>query len=157
MTRDTAAAVRLILAPIGLCLLASCGSCSDHARVGGTASYDGKPIELGTIERTPADGTKGPATGSTIHGGQWAIAAEKGPLRGGTYLVRITGMKNTGKTYVNRDRPKQPPADVMTNCIPATYNAASTRKITIPADAAETRFDFDLPHCDSPPVKGPSS
>ena len=126
-------------------LLMGCGSGFDRAKVGGTVSYGGKPVETGSIELTPTDGTKGPATGSVIIGGQWEIAADKGPLVGGTYLVRITGTRKTGRTVaVPRGLPGQSPAEEVENYIPAAYNSGSTLKIRISEKSADNQFKFDL-------------
>jgi hypothetical protein len=134
-----------LTALIALALLAGCGSGPTRAQVSGSASYGGKPIETGTIELLPVDGTKGPATGGAISGGRWEIARDKGPLVGGTYLVRITGTKKTGKTVAPpRGLPGQQPAEEVVNYIPAAYNTDSTLKIRVSERSADNQFQFDL-------------
>jgi len=134
---------RLNLLLMTVVFLIGCGSSTDRVPVSGVASYDGEPIENGTVELIPTDGTSGPATGSVIRGGRWEIAADKGPMSGGTYLVRITGVRKTGRKFVDRDRPNQT-FDVFSNYIPVGYNAQSTLKITISPDSRQNSIDFVL-------------
>jgi len=134
---------RLALLLGWLMLLPGCTPDSGRMRASGTASYRGEPIENGTLELSPTDGTTGPATGSVIRDGQWEIAADKGPLAGGSYLVRITGVKKTGQTLFDRDRPDQA-FEQVANYIPAKHNVESTLKVTMSRKASENELDFDL-------------
>lgn len=135
---------RTVLLAIAM-LLTGCGSRSDRAKIGGTASYAGTPIETGSIEFSPVEGTTGPATGASIQNGQWEIAADKGPLVGGTYLVRITGTKKTGRTRSPvHGLPGQTPTEEVVSYIPAAHNSESTLKIRISERSDENQFVFDL-------------
>jgi hypothetical protein len=53
----------------------------------GEVTYDGKPLETGTIELIPIDGTPGPSTGGAITNGQYDVPQNIGPRTGGTYQV----------------------------------------------------------------------
>ena len=134
---------RLALSLAAVVLLIGCGANSGRVPLSGSASYRGEPIEKGSLELFPADGTTAPATGSVIRDGQWEIAAKQGPLAGGSYLVRITGVKKTGRMQVERDRPDRPYEQVA-NYIPAKYNVETTLKITISKKSGEDQIDFEL-------------
>lgn len=135
--------------PIGLLVVLlvvpGCDSGPKKARVRGSVSFDGKPIEEGMIELVPIDDTSGPSTGGMISGGKYEIAADRGPLLGGTYEVRIQGFKKTGQTVVDRDRPNAPPTETKANFIPAEFNSKSTLKVTVSSKSAEHNFDLTSP------------
>lgn len=133
----------LLLGVVAVSLSACSSDAIDRARVSGTVSYNGQPLETGMIELYPIDGTGGPSTGGIIEQGQYEIPADKGPLVEGAYQVRITSMRKTGKTFVDRDRPNQV-IDWPANLIPAQYNTQSTLKVTIASDRSQNKFDFDL-------------
>ena len=101
---------------------------------------DGQPIENGRIELVPTAETEGPATGGLIKQGSYDIAADRGPLAGGTYQVRIEGYRPTGEMATNRDRPGVS-SPIMGNFVPAQYNSETTLTITIEGDES---VDFDL-------------
>ena len=125
-----------------LMLLVGCDSGSDRLQVSGTASYAGEPIGSGQLELFPTDGTSGSATGSLIRDGQWEIAADKGPLVDGTYLVRITGMKGTGRMLRERDHKEL--YEQMVNYIPSKHNNESTYKKTFTRESSKNEINFDL-------------
>lgn len=50
--------------------------------VRGRVNYDGAPAKRGMITFRPASKSKGPATGTAIIDGEFAIAADKGPTPG---------------------------------------------------------------------------
>lgn len=113
-------------------------------RIYGTVTVDGQPVEKGTIEFIPIEGTHGPSTGGSITDGKYDVAARLGPLEGGTYQVQITGMRKTGKTTANIFQPGGPPLELEDNFIPAKYNRESTLKATITAETAKDGLDFHL-------------
>ncbi len=127
--------------PILLCI-AACNRHPNAAGVEGNVSFNGKPVERGTVELHPIDGTVGPMVGGVIEKGTFRIPVEKGPIVGGTYCVRILGMEKTGEKQVNRDRPNET-SDVYANVIPAEYNNQSKLKAVISYDQPN-RLDYSL-------------
>jgi hypothetical protein len=134
-----------ILSLLLMTCAAGCDSGPRLLRVFGNVSFAGKPIEKGTIEFVPIDGTPGPSTGGSIADGHYEVAALQGPREGGIYQVRITAMKKTGKTIPNIFKPGGPPLELEDNFIPPKYNRNSTLKITVTAEAATQGIDFSLP------------
>jgi len=71
----------------GILLLAVTG-CGGSTGVSGSVSYDGQPVENGSITFVPADGL-GPSSGSTISGGRYRVD----DLAPGEKIVQIEGLK----------------------------------------------------------------
>jgi hypothetical protein len=123
-------------------LQTGCGS-SDRSAVSGAITLDGKPLQTGTIELYPIESTKGPSSGGVVEGGRYQIPIEKGPMKSGTYQVRISSMQKSGKTTVDRDRPGEI-VEWPVNIVPTRYNSLSTLKIKIEPNASESEFNFEL-------------
>ncbi len=124
--------------------LAGCGSESQTSRLWGEVSYDGQPVERGTIELIPVAGTPGPSTGGEIVQGRYEVPEQRGPRRGGTYQVRIRAVRPTGEKIRSLEQPGGPLVEVYENYIPACYNRDSQLQITLPAEGADRPFDFSL-------------
>lgn len=135
--------VGVLLVLLAVCV-AGCNAGRRLLPVSGSVSFDGKPIKKGTIEFIPVDGTSGPSFGGSIKEGRYEVAAARGARERGTYQVRITALKRTGKTMPNIFRPGGPPLEVEDNFIPPKYNRESTLKITITAEAVGKRIEFNL-------------
>lgn len=134
-----------LLLAIVVLLVAGCDNGPRLLPIFGTVSFEGKPVEKGTIEFIPTDGTSGPSTGGSIKAGQYEVAAAHGPRKDGVYQVRITALKKTGKTIANIMQAGGPPMELEDNFIPPRYNVDSTLKVTVTADAAGKGIDFELP------------
>ncbi len=65
------------------------------ATVQGTVTFDGEPVQQGSIAFEPADGV-GPVAGGMIEGGKYVLAGEAG-VTPGKKIVRITATRSTGK------------------------------------------------------------
>ncbi len=78
-------------------LLSGCGpSGPARGEIHGRVMLDGQPIERGSINFIPMDGTQGPTSGGTIQNGEYHIDAEKGPFPG-MHRVEIHARRKTGK------------------------------------------------------------
>lgn len=135
--------ISVLLALLAVCTV-GCHSGPRLLRIFGTVSFEGKPIEKGTIEFIPVDGTSGPSTGGSIVNGRYEVAAVHGPHEGGIYQVRITALKKTGKTMPNIMVPGGPPMELEDNYIPAKFNRESTLKVTVTPEVAGKGIDFQL-------------
>lgn len=125
-------------------LVAGCGSGERLLPISGNVSFQGKPIEKGVIEFVPVDGTQGPSMGGSIKDGHYAVPRTHGARENGTYQVRITAMKKTGKTIPNIMVQNGPPMELEDNYIPAKYNRESTLKTTVTPEVASKGIDFQL-------------
>ena len=87
-----------------LVLCSGCGPTRTTEGVRGEVSFDGRPLETGTIDFIPVEGTAGGSARSVIANGRYEVAAEHGLLANGTYQVRVIGLRKTGRKEFNRLR-----------------------------------------------------
>ena len=119
----------------------------------GEVSYDGRAVAEGRIDFEPVDMTPGPSSGANIANGRYEIPANKWGLSPkGTYLVRVSAYRKTGKTERVRAMPGGPPTEIAVkeNIIPAIYNSQSTLKVRVADLPDKNKVDFRLGK--TPPV-----
>ena len=129
-------AMGLIVAALGMCL----GCSSDLTMIEGAVTFDGQPVEQGSITFEPASGA-GPSAGGTIENGRYQIDASG--VTPGEMIVRISAVRPTGKKI--EAGPPEPPGtmvDEVRPYIPAAYNDQSTLKA--PVKAGKVTQDFAL-------------
>jgi hypothetical protein len=122
---------------------AGCGGAGgpERASVTGKVTFDGEPVDNGTIELVPVEGTAHISAGAAIVNGQYAVAQDRGPMLG-KHKVVIRAMRKTGKMV-----PVGGPAgDAMVEeseaYIPAKYN--TNTELAIDIKSGENQHDFDL-------------
>jgi hypothetical protein len=118
-------------------LVVGCGDAEKLGNVSGSVSYDGKPVETGSITFTAVDG-KAPTAGAEIKDGKYA--ATKVPA--GAAKVSISASRVIGKKKAYNDA-GSPEVPITESYIPAKYNAATDLKYEV-RTGAQTK-DFDLP------------
>ena len=132
----------LAAAGLGVMGFAGCGPGRLEVPIHGEVTFNGVPVEQGTISIEPADG-KGKATGGEIKGGRYRLAAAAGPLPG-TKIVRITAIRKTGrKTEGDSLTPKGVMLDELEQFIPEIYNTRSTLTCEVGKDLP-AQIDFHL-------------
>lgn len=110
--------------------------------VSGAVTFNGRPVEQGTIVFEPADG-KGATLGGRIDNGRYAAGGQSGVLPG-RKIVRIRGTRRTG-----RQVPAGPPApagtmvDEVEQIVPAEYGSESQTIVDI-GTGRVNRHDFHL-------------
>jgi hypothetical protein len=119
-------------------VVAGCGENGRQA-VEGNVTLDGKPLQDGSIQFCPIEGTTGPTAGAEILNGHFSIAREEGLLPG-TYRVEVNAM---GKT-----QGKLPPAlarqwGEYTQILPVRYNTESQLRAEVGA-RGPNHFDFTV-------------
>jgi len=77
---------------LGSLFLVGCGPSIERHPISGNVTYDGKPVEYGTIFFAPdtSKGAAGPQGMAEIRQGRYQTEAEKGPVSG-PHVVKITG------------------------------------------------------------------
>ena len=125
---------QLCLAVAASWILSIAGCGPSMLTVEGTVTWDGTPVETGTISFLPADG-KGPSFGGELKDGGYRIQAEK-PAALGAKNVSITGIRKTGKMIE-----AGPPAPAGT-MVDDLLRISSTEKCEI-VDG-ENKHDFQL-------------
>ena len=132
------AGIGLAASLLGMCV--GCGG-SNLATVRGTVTFDGEPVERGSIAFEPADGV-GPVAGGTIEGGKYLLAGEAG-VTPGKKIVRITATRSTGKKIeAGPPEPAGTMVDEIVSFIPEIYNQKST--LTVEIAAGEATHNFEL-------------
>ena len=130
----------LLAALVWLPALAGCGGSGiDRVEVSGTVTFDGKPLEQGSIEFQPI--AAGPSAGGKIAGGEFTIAEDQGPSPG-SYRVEIRSYQPTGRKVPDPDFPGKMEEEKR-NVVPKRYNDATTLQKEITAEGPN-RFAFEL-------------
>jgi len=124
-----------------------CGPGRDpHGRqaISGSVTFQGKPLDPGTIQFIPADPAKESGGGSLIREGRYQIPREQG-LAPGTYRVVITSPEPN-----NTDLPISPPGapgikmpPLALERIPPKFNRDSKVTVDVTEGGANS-FDFNL-------------
>ena len=106
-----------------LLLVAGCGS---STAVTGSVSYEGQPVESGSITFLPADG-QGPSAGAAISGGQYRVDE----IAPGEKIVQIVGLKEISFARSSAEMAQQAEEAARRG----TASAAVEQASEIPADA----------------------
>jgi len=99
------------------------GGASGRQAISGTVTFQGKPLEQGTIQIISMDPGKQAISGGMIKGGKFSIAADKG-LAPGKYRVRISSPEEGSGAA-----PAMPgdPAPVAKERIPPEYSGPESK------------------------------
>jgi hypothetical protein len=136
------------IAMLVLCLLVAltaAAGCNRHGAnrgiVSGKVTLDGQPLEQGTIQFTPIEGTKGVPTGGSITSGRYRLADAAAPTVG-CNRVEVRAMRPTGKKVPKPFAPPGETIDELVAAVPPKYNSQSTLKIEV--KPGENTADFDI-------------
>lgn len=112
--------------------------CSDNGltKVSGTVSFDGTPVEEGSISFMPVDG-KGVTAGGVIENGKYSAKVSPGEMAVQIYATKEVKKENPTQEEIERGITSDP-----VQYIPAQYNKESTLRITV-SDSSR-QHDFDL-------------
>jgi hypothetical protein len=105
----------------------------------GRVTYDGQPIDAGTISFIPQSPSGQRVSGGPIEDGAYSVPEERG-ANAGPYRVEIRWQKKTGKQF--RDRDSGDLIDERKEGLPPRFHAQS--EMSVEVSAKQTRFDFDL-------------
>ena len=124
-------------------LLAACVGCgSGLVAVEGNVTFDGQPVEQGTIAFEPADGN-GPTAGGQISGGKYSLSGDTG-VSPGKKTVRITAVRKTGRRIAaGPPEPADKMVDEIERYIPRDYNTNSTLTCEVVA-GEKNEHNFEL-------------
>jgi hypothetical protein len=122
-------------------LLCGCGQGVEESGrpVSGQVTFQGKPLDRGSIAFYPAEG-QGTLSGGQITNGQYTVSAEKG-LEPGWYDVRISSTE--GGPPPSDELPGEATV-IPKERIPAEYNSKTTLKVEV-KETGENKFDFKIP------------
>jgi hypothetical protein len=117
-------ACALVLLVILSALGCSSGDGLNRAQVRGEVKVDGVPLEKGSIDFFPIEGTQGPSAGGVIENGKYLLARGKGPAVGRN-RVEIHGVRKTGRMVPDHMNPGAMREELV-EALPADVNAKST-------------------------------
>jgi hypothetical protein len=125
-----------------LLLIAGCGSREysgpQRFPLSGKVTYDGQPIDFGSISFLPASGEQR-VSGGLIENGMYSVPEEKG-ANAGKHKVEIRWRKMTGRKV--RDPDSGEMYDERKEGLPPQFHEQS--ELTADVSAEKTTFDFDL-------------
>ena len=134
-------AMGLVVVLMAICVGCDTGSAGLVA-VEGNVTFDGQPVEEGSIAFEPADGV-GPSGGGKIQNGKYTLGEEAG-LAPGKKTVRIIATRKTGKQVSPFGGPDSTDlVDEVEQYIPAIYNQESTLTCDVVAGSVN-QHNFDL-------------
>lgn len=123
-------------------LLFSLGcSPSDRAEVSGSVQLDGQPVEEGSIQFIPVEGTKGPSAGAVITKGSYHIARGQGVVVGKN-RVELRAFKTTGRKVQDPTAPQGVKTEERVQAFPPEYSDRSTEVRDI--QPGSNTIDFDV-------------
>lgn len=122
---------------MGCTVLAGCGV-SGRVTANGMVTFDGLPVETGTIVFQPLDRASASPQGTPINAGRYTIECPPGRHR-----VQIRGTRPVDESRVPRTMPRLGTALVREDYIPAPYNTASKLEVEVVAGGRNV-FDFKL-------------
>ncbi len=91
-----------VLAAAGAVALLAAAGCGSSAHLSGNVSYDGQPVENGTITFVPADG-RGPTAGALITQGRYRAR----DLSPGSKVVQIHGFRDVPMARMSSELAEQ--------------------------------------------------
>jgi hypothetical protein len=103
--------------------------------VTGTVTFQGKPLDQGSIQFYPTEG-QSTFSGSSIENGNYRLPPEFG-LAPGNYTVRINSAEG-------RASPDGLEVTDIKERIPAKYNTETTLSAEV-KDGGDNKFDFEIP------------
>ena len=101
-----------------------------RAAVAGSVTFDGRPLEQGSILFVPVEGVQGIAAGGRIEHGQYRLSATDGPMAG-RHRVEIRAARKTGKMVRTSTVLRNETAAEIVELIPPRFNSASTLRVDI--------------------------
>lgn len=121
---------------LGCTILAGCGS-SARVTATGMVTFDGQPVQTGTIVFQPLDQAAAPQ-GAPVDAGRYSIQC-----RPGRHRVQIRGTRLVDESRVPRSMPRFGSAAIREDYLPASYNTASTLEVDCVVGRSNV-FDFQL-------------
>jgi hypothetical protein len=125
-----------------LCLPGCSGSGPQLAEVEGTVLLDGQPIDEGSIQFIPVEGTTGPGAGGVIKDGKYHIDRRKG-VTVGKNRVELRAFRTTGRKVNDPNAPPGGKTDERVQAFPPEYNERSTVVKDVQAGSNTINFDVE--------------
>ena len=132
----------LSVVAFSLLFIAGCGKDTGRLKISGEVTFDGAPLDGGSIRFTLIESETTLASGAMIRNGKYNIPKEKGLLPG-TYHLEISAPDTNGPTTMARAAPGGPGIPVAVERIPPEYNIDSDKTIEVTIDG-DNHFVFEI-------------
>ncbi len=127
---------------VAVWLMCLSGCNQPKMRVWGIVTFDGQPVQNGTIEFIPVDGTHGPSGGGEVIDGHYDLSAAVGLNAGGIYQVLLRAFQT--RQMAEPGNPQRTIA-VAVNYLPLVYVQQTPLKIAVSEKAGENQYNFRIP------------
>jgi hypothetical protein len=118
-----------------------CSASSGTAEVSGTVLLDGQPVEEGSIQFIPVEGTTGAGAGGIIRGGKYHIPRDNGAAVGKN-RVELRSFRTSGRKVQDPTAPPGVLTDERVQAFPPEYSDSST--VVKEVKSGRNVFDFDV-------------
>jgi len=129
-----------LLPAMAMSLLLFAAGCGSSTVVSGTVTYNGEPINNGSIQFSPEDG-KGPIAGGTITGGKYRVEEKLTP---GKKIVKIEGFKDIDVPTSSEEMQRRAEEGAMVELAAQIPENAKGNNITVEVKAGEQTHNFAL-------------
>ena len=135
--------IRAVACGVGCVWVVAAGAgCGDgRATVSGRVTFNGEPVERGSITLVPVDGT-GQTAGGDIRNGEYAVKS----VVPGERQVQITAVYVSGKERLDGGLE----VDLVSDLLPPTWGPESTERLTVTAPRTTKDFEIEGPDPRSP-------
>lgn len=137
MLKATSKAVFALALAVCCVAFVGCQKSDGLTPVKGTVTFDGAPVEKGTINFAPKGGP-GTATGAPIVDGKYEARVSPGKMAVTIYAQKTVPIENPTQEQIERGI-----TETTEDIIPAKYNRASTLEADI-AEGQKDPVDFEL-------------
>ena len=120
---------------LALTMFLGCGG-SKFTEVSGNVTFDGQPVNKGSISFLPAEG-RGPTAAAVIEQGRFSTRVATGRFK-----VQILAYRKIGERHANEGDPSTPMVDINEQILPEQYNSETT--LTCEIKPGRQKVDFPL-------------
>jgi hypothetical protein len=123
----------------GLLVLTGCSG--QRADVSGSVQLDGQPVDEGSIQFIPVEGTAGPSAGGIIKDGRYHVTRDKG-VTVGKNRVELRAFRKSGRKVQDPTGLPGVKTEERVQAFPPEYNDRST--VVKEVRAGSNTIDFDV-------------
>jgi hypothetical protein len=133
-----------LLGPLAVVSLAGCsgGDQIDRYPIEGKVTFQGQPLEHGTVQFQPQDNENGIQSGAQIKQGEFKIPEAQG-LPPGSYRVMLFSADSAQEAAPTDAPPGDSNVPVAKEKIPPAYNSKSTLVVDVKEDV-DNKFEFTI-------------
>ena len=109
----------------------------------GTVTFEGKPVDLGSVRFVPIEGTSGPASVGQVIDGNYRVEARGGVVLG-KHRVEVEGSNRTGRQVSGHNGLEPGMVDETLSVGPPEYTGSKSPLVFELTADCDGQFDIDL-------------